>query len=329
MIKLPEVKIDAYGPTGAITGSIDIQRFSKGLETNSKSASFYAKFDDIKEYFLNNFKEYKIFQYSSEYIIFSNQDDYVTMSSYDTTVKVNIVSDTETVTSIYKKLFDNFKVVVSTIEWVYNSGGDCVSIPLVDNRVLYNEMYPFLGDEDIFGYYDRFLQSNSSILILIGPPGTGKTSFIKGLIKHKKASAFVTYDAKVLESDGFFAKFIEGNKEFLVVEDCDTFITDRKDGNDMMAKFLNTGDGLVSNSQKKMIFSTNLPSLDNVDDALIRKGRCFDVLKFEELTRNQALKLCEKTGLTLPENNIYTLSEIFNQTENLNNKEVTRKIGFI
>ncbi len=74
MIKLPEVKIDAYGPTGAITGSIDIQRFSKGLETNSKSASFYAKFDDIKEYFLNNFKEYKIFQYSSEYIIFSNQE---------------------------------------------------------------------------------------------------------------------------------------------------------------------------------------------------------------------------------------------------------------
>jgi adenylate kinase family enzyme len=40
---------------------------------------------------------------------------------------------------------------------------------------------------------------------LIGPPGTGKTTFIRGLLAHRSCSAIVTYDAGILEKDGFFA----------------------------------------------------------------------------------------------------------------------------
>src|SRR3712207_7327386 len=57
-----------------------------------------------------------------------------------------------------------------------------------------------------------------------------------------------------------------------VLEDADNFLRPRKEGNSMMHRFLNVGDGLVTMSHKKMIFSTNLPSVKEVDPALDRKS---------------------------------------------------------
>lgn len=42
----------------------------------------------------------------------------------------------------------------------------------------FDEMYPWLEDETLTDYYHRFMNSKSNILILIGVPGTGKTTAI-------------------------------------------------------------------------------------------------------------------------------------------------------
>jgi ATP-dependent 26S proteasome regulatory subunit len=142
----------------------------------------------------------------------------------------------------------------------------------------------------------------------------------------------VTYDASILEKDFVFANFIEQNVNLLVLEDSDNFLKARSEGNTMMHRFLNVGDGLVTTKGKKLIFSTNLPSVRDVDEALIRPGRCFDILKFEKLDDNQAKALAEKQGFSLnEEKDSWTLAEIFgdkSKNELKTNHKVGGKIGF-
>ena len=133
-----------------------------------------------------------------------------------------------------------------------------------------DEMYPFLEGEKLTDYYERFMQSSANILLLIGPPGTGKTTFIRGLLAHTESSAVVTYDAAILEKDYVFARFVEDETNIMVLEDSDTFLKARSDGNTMMHRFLNVGDGLVTTKGKKLIFSTNLPSVRDIDPEIGR-----------------------------------------------------------
>jgi SpoVK/Ycf46/Vps4 family AAA+-type ATPase len=224
-----------------------------------------------------------------------------------------------------------FDVVTSYIEWVYGSDGHSVNVPLNRARLPIKEMYPFLGDESLEDYYDRYMDSNANILLLIGPPGTGKTTFIRGLLAHRNSSAIVTYDSGILDKDGFFARFIEDDAEVMVLEDSDAFLKSRSDGNTMMHRFLNVGDGLVTTKGKKMIFSTNLPSIRDIDSALVRPGRCFDIVTFGELDKPEALELARKLGVALvTDKPRYTLAEIFNQqSEQTQNAKSNRKVGFI
>jgi ATP-dependent 26S proteasome regulatory subunit len=88
----------------------------------------------------------------------------------------------------------------------------------------------------------------------------------------------------------------------------------------------------VTTKGKKLIFSTNLPSIRDVDPALVRPGRCFDILNFAPLNGEQATKLADKLGTTYDkkDSGTYSIAEIFNkQLENNTNRKVGSKMGFI
>lgn len=227
------------------------------------------------------------------------------------------------------QLSSEYEVVENVVEWIYSANGESIEIPLRADRVPIDEMYPWLGEERLTDYYDRFMDSDASILLLIGPPGTGKTTFIRGLLQHTKQSALVTYDSALLEKDYVFASFVEGDRSIMVLEDADNFLGTRSEGNNMMHKFLNVGDGLVSTKNKKMIFSTNLPSVQDIDPALIRPGRCFDIVNFSLFNQHQADLLVKKLGVEIQSkpNTLYSLADIFfNQTATV--KVARPKIGF-
>jgi ATP-dependent 26S proteasome regulatory subunit len=104
----------------------------------------------------------------------------------------------------------------------------------------------------------------------------------------------------------------------------------------MMHRFLNVGDGLVTTKGKKMIFSTNLPSIRDIDSALIRPGRCFDIVTFDALNVEQANNLATRLGVKIPtrargnETVPYSIAEVFNeQTNGMQNSQSNRKVGFI
>lgn len=281
--------------------------------------------------------EYLIVQSNSSggFIVEIETNNLLKFDVNSNTVQVRAFGDVDFCEETIKVVETQFDVVTSHIEWVYGSQGESVNVPLNRDRLPVDEMYPFLKGESLEDYYDRYMESSANILLLIGPPGTGKTTFIRGLLAHRNASAIVTYDAGILEKDSFFAKFIEDDSEVMVLEDSDAFLKSRSDGNTMMHRFLNVGDGLVTTKGKKMVFSTNLPSIRDIDSALVRPGRCFDIVTFDALDIVSAQKLAEKLEVTLPakprgkETEAYSIAEIFNKKTEGMSTATNKKMGFM
>lgn len=214
------------------------------------------------------------------------------------------------------------------INWVLDAKGSSQNlISKYSPSVFSDALYPYIegGAND---YIERYLKSSATMLILIGAPGTGKTSFIKHLVYKSKAGAFITYDEDALNTDSVFSSFL-GHYSYdnFVIEDADNFLRPRTEGNSMMSRFLNIGDGLVKIKHKKIIFSTNLPSVAHIDPALTRPGRCFDVLQFRELTKNEAQKIADDKGLVLPDKKSYSLGDIFNVPQPVTAPK--RSVGFV
>ncbi|RPJ65501.1 MAG: AAA family ATPase, partial [Alphaproteobacteria bacterium] len=226
------------------------------------------------------------------------------------------------------KVFDEISIYV---RWIYDENMNSATVPVDQTLMPVDEMYPFLNGETLESYYQRFMDSDSSILILIGPPGTGKTSFIRGFLLSTDSSAMVTYDEKLLGKDALFSEFIDGSTGTLVIEDADLMLGARKDGNHLMSRFLNVGSGLISTKGKKLIFSTNLPNIKDIDEALLRPGRAFDVVKFDELTTEQAKKLADKLNIKYnfnSEQTRHTVAEVFSGNKSTPNK-AKKQFGFI
>lgn len=151
----------------------------------------------------------------------------------------------------------------------------------------HDAFYPFI-EEGLVSYFTRFLAAKSGILLLVGPPGTGKSTWLRSLILHSAMSAALAYDKDTIRDMGMLQHFYSSNHCILALEDADAFIGKREHGNEDLQNVLNFADGVTDNPGKKMVISTNLGSLAKVDQALIRKGRCFDIVVFRELTPEEA-----------------------------------------
>ena len=312
------------------------RRFDAGKQTLFREITVLTNRKEWNRWSEESFGDKMITEYntSSGLILDQDTDDFIQYYVNDNSIEIRIFGDLNFTKETTKLIKDNFTEVGCHIEWVYSGDGRSVDIPLNTDKMPVEEMYPFLKGEKLEEYYRRYMNSSSTILLLVGPPGTGKTTFIRGLLGYADTSAYVTYDADILTKDGVFARFIESECGVMVIEDSDVFLKARTDGNNMMHRFLNVGDGLVTTKGKKLVFSTNLPSIRDIDPALVRPGRCFDVLNFDMLNNKDASKLAKKVGVTLPkkekgEDAVYSIAEIYNQKVDAPTKTKTSKFGFI
>jgi hypothetical protein len=313
------------------TDKIISARAEEDMHTHFDTFSVYATKKEWKV-FLETLSDLRRMQINDDQGYFFNDDrlSYLQFQVHSTHVTVTLIGDKEFLAEHKLNLAEKFEFVTNQIEWIYSNDGNSIEIPLRHDRMPVKEMYPFLGEQTLEEFYEGFMESSASILLLIGPPGTGKTTFIRGMLQHLAASAIVSYDAAVLEKDYLFAQFIEGEKSVMVLEDADMFLKSRKEGNTMMHKFLNVGDGLVTTKNKKMVFSTNLPSISDIDPALVRPGRCYDILKFEELNQTQAEALAKKMNVTLQgTREKWSIADVFFEQNTNVKKPTERKMGFV
>ena len=186
-----------------------------------------------------------------------------------------------------------------SIDWHFlTSSGqlESASIEEMADDVLLDRAYPEIAG-GVHAFIARYLEAPETVLVLQGPPGTGKTRLIRAILgemsrrKGKPAQALYTGDAKALASDEVFVKFVTGEEDAFVVEDADHLLKPRADGNEHLHRFLAIADGVVRAQGRKIVFSTNLPNVGDLDDALIRPGRCFARVHVRNLTAEEAQAL--------------------------------------
>ena len=327
--------LGADNPISYIVNQFIVDRYYLGKQTLIKTLEITVEFEAFNLWLSHiatvSTNSSRAGQYGVAKYKFSKDEILVKTVSQDTALSITLYGNWDNITQFENQIKDTYTCNPCTIEWVFDPKYlESIKVSAEGGNSPFDEMYPWLEDETLTDYYHRFMNSKSNILILIGVPGTGKTTFTRGLLQETRQSAMVTYSEEIIRQDEFFTNWYRSKNTFLIMEDSDTMLLPRTDGNSMMTKFLSLGDGLMSFPNKKMIFSTNLPNVSDIDPALTRPGRCFDIIKFAPLTQSQGIKLCNKLDIPYPGGSDLTVSEIFNAQRNeVTNKKRSSTFGFI
>ncbi len=120
------------------------------------------------------------------------------------------------------------------------------------------------------------------LVILSGPPGTGKTFLVRSLLAQAKKSAFILIPphlVKDLNGPEILPALIDAKREskgsiVLVIEDADQVLVKREDG-DMgaISSLLNLGDGILGSVLDVRILATTNATQLQIDPATMRPGR--------------------------------------------------------
>jgi hypothetical protein len=186
-----------------------------------------------------------------------------------------------------------------TIDWHFTSsqaGLTSATFEELADPAPLDEAYPTLR-EPVDRFIQRYLAARETVLILQGPPGTGKTRFVRAILaaisrrKGDSAKVLYTTDTRSLENDEIFVEFVTGSHDAFVIEDADHILDARANGNLHLHRFLAVADGVVRAQGRKIVFTTNLPNISDIDDALLRPGRCFATPHFRALDRLEVERL--------------------------------------
>lgn len=173
----------------------------------------------------------------------------------------------------------------------------------------------------------EILESDEAGLILFyGPPGGGKTSFIKYLMKEVEAK-FIFADPSIINScsSSKLIDYLDDHKQSVfVLEDCEKLLASRDtEGNNTIGTMLNLTDGIIGDLMGIKFICTFNCSLSKLDEALLRKGRLSLKYEFGELSYEKAKALNpEADGPML-------LADIFNTKRNDFSEIKKKQIGFL
>lgn len=176
-------------------------------------------------------------------------------------------------------------------------------------------------------------EDSNGLYLFYGEPGTGKTTYIRHLIKElgTEKRRFVYVPGQLFENftDPSILSFLLDNRGCVyVIEDCENLVTvDDGIRSDGIADLLNMTDGLLADGLDIKIICTFNTDYDRIDEALLRPGRCRCRYEFGLLEKSRANKVAKKLGLKKVDEDV-SLAELFNPEIGFTEKKKHKKIGF-
>jgi DNA replication protein DnaC len=223
------------------------------------------------------------------------------------------------------------------------------------------DYYPYIDTSVMF---DQFFTGNENILLLVGLPGLGKSKLATLAMKYAHENPDkLPYDklkgnpsldnqfinivfvksVEVLANDAFWRNLEKNPPDFCIIDDLDYMLTKRDSEvsssddvmkNSFLNQFLSFTDG-VEKHNTKFIITTN-QSYDDIDAALLRKGRLFDILELRELDLQEALKIWLDNNLSEDEfkeifkSHVVLPAELGSEINKRNNKRInTATISYL
>jgi ATPase family associated with various cellular activities (AAA) len=183
---------------------------------------------------------------------------------------------------------------------------------------------------------EKITKNSNGLFLFHGSAGTGKTTYIKYLAKYfggKRMFIFIpTSFIDTLVSPNLIPILLEHPNSVLVLEDAEKAVVSREEGHgneSLVSSLLNIGDGILGSMLNLTIILTFNTGRDNIDKALLRKGRLHYEHEFGKLNVGDAQALVDKIGKNVKVTERMSLAEIYNLENDNNHKEKERgKIGF-
>jgi SpoVK/Ycf46/Vps4 family AAA+-type ATPase len=177
-------------------------------------------------------------------------------------------------------------------------------------------------------------KNDKGIILLHGQHGTGKTSYIKYLTSliEDKDILFIPPSMAEMLSDPSMIPFLMDHKDsILIIEDAERVIGDRESGNVSSAgvsNVLNLTDGILGDCLSIQIIATFNMRKENIDKALLRKGRLIAEHKFDKLNVEDTNKLLKHLNKDTEVKEGMTLADIYNIDVEVHKTIKTSKLGF-
>lgn len=192
-----------------------------------------------------------------------------------------------------------------------------LNVKFVEYRPYELEITPFLGEEiaalkkDMLRSFKE--ESGSGLYLIHGKPGTGKTSFLKEILHQteKKALFIPPSIAGELGNPNLISLLMDHSDSILIIEDAETVLMKREaDNSNAVSNLLNLTDGFPADFLNLNIICTFNTNIEEIDPALLRKGRLRGIREFTKLSREQAQKLAEKTNSSRKVTGPMTVAEV-------------------
>lgn len=188
------------------------------------------------------------------------------------------------------------KIKACTIDIAKNYNDDFLPV--------YNDIVNFLNTRE------------SGLVILHGEKGSGKTSMIRHFITNipKQYTLIPNSIIHRLGSPEFMTYMVNNKDCVYILEDCEQVLIKREESQNSLSAIstiLNMSDGLMSDIFNVKFICTFNADIKNIDEALLRKGRCFANYEFKPLCLEKTNALLNSLGYG--KSNIpLTLANIYN-----------------
>jgi chaperone BCS1 len=186
---------------------------------------------------------------------------------------------------------------------------DSVILTEENNTLLKQRLQRFIDNKEVCLKYGIPWRMG---LLLHGPPGNGKSSLAKAI------ASYMDYKLCILNLNG-----IKSDKELirlaadlpkesvLLIEDIDAYNIDRdneKKNDISLSGLLNALDGVTAKDGRITVITTNCP--EQLDEALIRKGRVDINMKLDHPTQYQIEKMFDRFGKTYNGENFDNMASV-------------------
>ena len=325
------LKFDTYYLTRKkcreIFESVDVQIFDQDkIYSTSKAEEEDYDWDDNSQRFKKVDHPYVVIINHSKKWIMDISDDSIRVYSHDFDYKGLVQSVLEWLPQQERK------PKTASIDLVaYDSHYYTINSKIKRTEVNFDTHY----NDDIKDMYKELLtflnERESGLAVLHGCMGSGKTTFIKNMISSMdKQFILVTNTIAAHMAEPEFIAFMMENKDSVfILEDCEQILMNREENRfgGAISNILNMSDGLMSDIFNIKFICTFNTDIKNIDEALLRPGRCFVNYEFKPLSKDKSAKLLESLGHKVDVQKDMTLAEIYNYDPNtvITTK---KKVGF-
>lgn len=219
----------------------------------------------------------------------------------------------------------NFYMIAQNAQGLYKQKTAFNNIEIKDGEysLYYGDDFPY---DKIIKFSD---EKSNNLMVFYGPPGCGKTNFIKNMItKFENDVIYVPPSMVNIIAEPSFVSFMLQNQGCtLIVEDAEQILCNERSS--ATTNLLNLTDGFLKDALKIKVIATMNADIKSIDTALLRKGRLHLSHNFGKLSAKFANRLAKHCGINHTFEEETALCDIFNVEEfDSPLKKQERAIGF-